>query len=97
MSIKAKDIKVTSTLPEPVFDGCGMAFIFFGDEEPDKLGVTHPRLIVQVGIGVAELGQPVDVWSAAGDGSGEDSVDHFRRQRCSQSKTKQKMTRLYVD
>ena len=30
--------------PEPVFDGGGVSLILFRNEEPDELGVAHPRL-----------------------------------------------------
>ena len=79
-------------LPDPVFDGSGVPFVLFGDEEPDKLRVTHPRLIVHVvGVGVvAELGrrQSVVVRRAAGDGPREYPIDHLGGQSCRKSKKK---------
>lgn len=69
-------------LPEPVFDGGGVSLVFLGDEEPDKLGVTHTRLIVHVGVGVAKFGQSIIVRGAAGDRSREYPIDHLGGQRC---------------
>ncbi len=63
-----------------------MPFVLFGDEEPDKLCVTHPRLIVHVGVGVAELGESVVVRRAAGDGPREYPINHLGGQSCRKSK-----------
>ena len=69
-------------VPEPVFNSGGVSLVFFGDEEPDKLRVTHTRLIVHVGVGIAKFGQSIIVRSAAGDRTRKYSINHLRRQRC---------------
>jgi len=69
-------------LPEPVFNSGGVSLVFFGDEEPDELCVTHTRLTVHVGVGVAKFGQSIIVRSAAGDRSREYSINHLGGQRC---------------
>ena len=88
--------------PKPIFDGGGMSFILFGDEEPNEFGVTHPRMVTAApraaavptaASATAARAAPVNelghfrLRRSSRHGSRKYPVDHLRRQCC---KTSQK-------